>query len=44
VSSLLAGVVIGSLGLGAMVAVGVAVAMIPVVIFLAGRHRAEAAV
>jgi MFS family permease len=44
VSSLLAGVVIGSLGIGAIVAVGVAVAMIPVVIFMTGRHRAEAAV
>ncbi|HEX2090036.1 MAG TPA: MFS transporter [Actinomycetota bacterium] len=43
VSSLLAGVAIGILGIGALVAVGVAVAMIPVVMFLAGRHRVPAA-
>ena len=44
VSSLLAGVVIGALGIGALVALATAVAMIPVVIFLAGRHRVPAAV
>ncbi len=43
VSALLAGVVIGAFGMGALVAVGVAVAMIPVVIFAAGRHRVQAA-
>ncbi len=44
VAALLAGVVIGALGIGALVAVGAAVAMIPVVIFAAGRHRVQAAV
>ncbi len=43
VATLLAGVVIGALGIGALVAVGTAVALVPVVIFVAGRRRVEAA-
>jgi MFS family permease len=43
VSSLLAGVVIGVFGMGALATLGTAVALIPVVIFLAGRHRVQAA-
>lgn len=43
IASLLAGVVIGAVGIDALVALGVAVAMIPVVIFAAGRHRVPAA-
>ncbi len=42
VASLLAGVVIGVFGMGALAIVGTAVAMIPVVIFAAGRHRVQA--
>jgi MFS family permease len=44
VSSLLAGIAIGVLGIGALVVVGGTVAMIPVAIFMAGRHRVQAAV
>jgi MFS family permease len=44
VASLLAGVVIGAWGMGALAALGTAVALVPVGIFLAGRHRVQTAI
>ncbi len=43
VAALLAGVVIGAFGMAALAVIGTAVAMIPVSIFVVGRHRVQAA-
>ncbi|HEX8099049.1 MAG TPA: MFS transporter, partial [Actinomycetota bacterium] len=41
VSSLFAGVLIGAMGIGALVAVGTALALVPVALFAARRHHAR---
>ena len=41
VSSLFAGVLIGAMGIGALVAVGAALALVPVALFAARRHHAR---